>query len=471
MTKKDNMLNQFQDLEFDKSLLYLISDSPNLQSCVAVANDTAKSHEPYLPWKSRHSAMYWALPPEERTKINDQTERIFQNVRGPTPKLNPKNPNHMPNVRIWLKTRDCITFSYYLENRGTSGKNIPSFESIFNDYRGKIRDTFSEYNDAFVQAELNFKSQFPHDVGISDVLKKNYIEYIGELIHTVSEVLAETFHSPAASAIGGTVKLFTKIMNDLKDEREKMETIIRDRNLTETFATIRDKGKAVLSKLETSFAEEKPELERYYNGLSIQEKLDYDFRAFVAKPIKTSLEFETEYYLDLINNLEGYLEINISFQLADISPIGQPKDPTQPFFLSGIRIDKVKTVAQGYAQYIASGLSRLKTSLAGIKPINEDLGNIFEWPVRKRIIITYRPFPLGLPPRTFKRHITKGFRKDADRDPYNFILSDQTLTPQDQKVWESMIKPGSEEKFVHIYLRDYVQKAFDLNQNTHLIIG
>jgi hypothetical protein len=464
MTKIDGILNQFQDFEFDKSLLFLISDSPHLQSCVVAANDTAESREPYLPWKSRHSQKYWALPPDERKKINDQTEKIFQNVRGPTPKLNPKNPNHMPNIRIWLKIRDCVTYEYYLENKGTSGKYVASFESIFNDYRGKIRDLFNEYNDAFVQVELNFKSEFPHDVDMWYLLKKNWMEYLGEVYQTITEGLEIPF-------IGGGVKLVTKIANNLKDEMERMEAIVRDRNLTETFATIRDKAKVVLSNLETSLAEEKPELERQYNSLSTQQKLDYDFRAFVTKPIKTSVEFETEYYLDLINNLEGYLEINMGFQLADISPIGEPKDPTQPLFLTGIHIDKVKVVAENYAQHIASGLSRLKRSLAAIQPINEELANMFDWAVRKRLIIAYRPFPPTLPVKTFKRHITKGFRRQGDRDTYNFILKDVTLSPEDQKVWESMIKAGSEEQFAKIYLRDYVKKAFDLKENTQVIIG
>ena len=461
MTKIDSILREFQHFEFDPSLLYLVSNSPHLQKCVVDANDKVSSHKPYLPWKSRHAKMYKALTPGERAKILSQTEKIFQSpsVRGPAPKLNPKNPYHMPEIRVWLKIRDCVTYYYYLENKGTSSKNIPSFESLLNDYISTIRHLFTQYNDALVQAELNFKAVFPKDVDLVFVLKKNWIAYIGELYSIVTSAVDIPVIGTIIKTGGNIVKLQTKILNDLKEEKQKMEAIANNRALTEDFASIRAKAKVVLSNFERSINVEKPELEREYNGLSEREKLDYVFRAFVTKPIKTSLEFEAEFYFDFINSLYGHLEISLRFQVADISPIGQPKDVTLPLHLTGLNINKVKVVASKYAKHVANGLDRLKTSFAMIENLDDQFNNLFEWSVNKRLMVKYRPFPPTLPVRTFKRHIIK--EKGAAN---SYALRELELPPEDQKVWKSMVKPGSEELYSSVYLRDYIKKAFDLNK-------
>ena len=316
------------------------------------------TRRPSLPWKSRHAKMFKALPAEEQKKVMTQTEKIFQspNVRGPTHKLNPKNPHHMPYIRVWLKIRDCVTFQYYLENKGTSSKNIPSFESLLNDYLSTIRHLFTQYNDALVQAELNFKAVFPKDVDLIYVLKRNWIAYLGELYSILTSAVDIPVFGTIIKTAGNLVNFQSKILNDLKTEKENMEAIANNRALTEDFASIRDRAKVVLSNFERSINVDRPELEREYNGLSQREKLDYAFRVFVTKPIKTSLEFEAEFYFDFINSLKGYLDINLGFQVSDISPIGKPKDEILPFYLSGLNIHKVKVVTSKYAQHLLMAL-------------------------------------------------------------------------------------------------------------------
>ncbi len=468
MFERDVFSKEFSDLEFDRSLLFLISDSPDLQKCVEKADEVVSSRRPYLPWKSRHAKKFKALPPEEQKKIITQTEKIFQspNVRGPTQKLNPKDPHHMPNIRVWLRIRDCVTFQYYLENKGTSSKNIPSFESLLNDYLSTIRHLFTQYNDALVQAELNFKAVFPKDVDLIYVLKRNWIAYLGEFISIVTSAVDIPVFGTIIKTAGNLVKLQAKILNDLKTEKENMKAIANNRALTEDFASIRDKAKVVLSNFERSINVDRPELEREYNGLSQREKLDYGFRAFVTKPIKTSLEFEAEFYFDFINSLEGYLDINLDFQVSDISPIGKPKDETLPFYLSGLNIHKVKVVTSKYAQHLANGLNRLKTSFAAIENLDDQFNNLFEWSVRKRLLVKYRPFPPNLPVRTFKRNFIK------DKGAHNsYPKGESYLSTEDQKVWKSMVKPGSEVKYtLAVFLRDYIKKAFDLNKIQNLKI-
>ena len=51
MARLDGILKEIEDFEFDGSILFLISNTPELQKCVADAVKNAG--RPYLPWKSR----------------------------------------------------------------------------------------------------------------------------------------------------------------------------------------------------------------------------------------------------------------------------------------------------------------------------------------------------------------------------------------------------------------------------------
>ena len=107
----------------------------------------------------------------------------------------------------------------------------------------------------------------------------------------------------------------------------------------------------------------------------------------------------------------------------------------------------------------------MKTSFAAIENLDDQFNNLFEWSVRKRLLVKYRPFPPNLPVRTFKRH----FIKDKGA-PNSYPDSEQKLPSEDQKVWKSMVKTGSEELHSKVYLRDYIKKAFDLNKIQNLKI-
>jgi hypothetical protein len=123
----------------------------------------------------------------------------------------------------------------------------------------------------------------------------------------------------------------------------------------------------------------------------------------------------------------------------------------------------VKVVAPKFARHIASGLDRLKESFVKIKNLDDQFNNLFEWAVRKRLFVTYTsPY---LPYMTFARHFIK-----SKGSTTSYALQESVLPPLHQKVWKSMVKPGSEELYQIVFLKDYVKQAFVLNKIQNLVI-
>jgi hypothetical protein len=448
MTKKDGILKEIQDLEFDKSVLSLVSDSTRIQGCVVNAN--ASSSQPYLPSKKPMSIKYWKLEPSERTKINEQTEKIFQNIRPGTPKLNPKNPRDIYNIRVWLSIRDCVTFEYYAENKGTSKKHTPSYTEAYHLRIDRYYKTHQNYINALQHVEPIMTVKFPEDTDVGNVFSRNYIDYLSTALDAL------TFLNPATMAAGKISILVGQIRKDILDEKAETERTKELANLTMSFAKLKVKAMAlhntISQKLHRSLQD--GTFEDDYNKMSDTQKLDYVLREF--EPIKPDFEFAAEIYFDYINLRRGWIEI-------DLTTVIDPKARV----IKLISRDKVKVVVSPRAENVAKGLNLIRKELPKFKGVDWDLGNLFEWPVNKKINIKYKDAPYTNIPLKgpYTMNIIKGSQEDRDKMTVN--TNNNLSVPMEYNakiIWGSMMKPGFEIQGDPVYLKDYIYPYFRIDQ-------
>lgn len=101
--------------------------SPEFSSCVLKARNSARSK--YIPSveSPRISDIYRRLSKDPNAKrlINSKVDQEFSKITGFSGKLDPKKATDMPNIRIWLRIRDCV-INDYLSKCTTNPTNVPS---------------------------------------------------------------------------------------------------------------------------------------------------------------------------------------------------------------------------------------------------------------------------------------------------------------------------------------------------------
>lgn len=473
MARLDGILKEIEDFEFDGSILFLISNTPELQKCVADAVKNAG--RPYLPWKSRDvsgrpimSKQYKALASKSRgehVQVGSQTEDIFQKVRGPVViPLDPKKRHHMTDMRVWLRIRDCVTFEYFAENKGSSQKLVPTFHAVYLEYRNRLRFQHQEYINALNGVESIFKQLYVGNFDTWKFLKKNAGEYLGKLI----EIVTSFAPSDITKGIGKGIGLGSKIENDVAKEKRAIMEIQRQASLTEAFEELRNRTTALRDAIEQTIAQELKDgvLERDYNSLSYRQKLDYVLPLSNLEPLKSANEFKAEIYLDQLNLNYGHLQIEMVVATQGITGLDQnilTKYNPKPLYIRHIKIDKVKVIYSPGAEHVARGLNMLKPYL--VKGVDWDLSNLFELPVNKKLIIKFMTWPLGPIKGPHVRMIQKGADKaEGRRIRDNISVTRTPLEPDFREVWESMVGPDSLSLGSKIIFKDYIKPFFDITR-------
>ena len=205
---------------------------------------------------------------------------------------------------------------------------------------------------------------------------------------------------------------------------------------------------------------------RDFNSLSYRQKMDYGIALSNFEPIKSCLIYKAEIYFNLLNHNYGHLQIEITVTKQglsglrqDILTINNPK----PLYIPFIRIAKVKVIMSPGAEHIAKGLNLLKKYL--VKGPEWDLGNLFELPVNKKLLIRHMSWPTGPIKGPFVRMIQKDAPKDQDtRIRDNISVTMTILEPDAQDVWESMVSADSLTLGSKVVLKDYIKPFFDVTK-------
>jgi hypothetical protein len=415
MTKTDGILKELES-EFpllDKDVVFLIKSTPLLEKGIIKAyNSSLIAYKPssyglaFKKLKNKNPSIY--------KKINYQVDKIFNFLKHDTTirKLDPKNPADRPDIRRWLRIRDCVLNAYFAENQKERRDYIGDLKSAVKDLQNYLTIENTNYRNAMEKVKNGFLINFPHEVTLMGIIRNNWFAYLNKLIIIIEGPFPFLEGTKMTHEL---IDLFLTIKKDYDDEKKVMNERIQQLTINDYMDSkiirLDDLNNKIIKNLKYILDDKDNKYQKEFDSLSNNEKVEYIAHLRPESIPKSFNEYVFEIYCSFIEPTNARLSIKFTIALKNAFTYDELniREPQNLNNISYLVMNEVKISGGKFGPHISHGLDLLNYS----NGIPSNRVNILDWPVNK-----YLEFTVKIPKKDESK--TYHLRLDADfTQPYS----------------------------------------------------